>query len=190
MPVTNLHDAKSITNTLAGYAQLASQRVAEGWHPYLVTMMFNRLHGVPEPILPQMMDEASRVYRTLVTRVVRRPLSPRSVGDLPVLIAAPDYSVGKTDKPISQIALNDGLHLHGVLLVPPRSRLPEPVDEHFRTHQALYVNARSRLNTLDVRPIVDGVERTTEYVLKSVGRRRFTPDDILVLPRALAEMRD
>ena len=83
MAITNLHDAKSITNTLTGYAQLASQRVADGWHPHLVTMMFNRLYGAPEPILAQMMDEASRIYKTFVTRVVRRPLARRSVVDLP-----------------------------------------------------------------------------------------------------------
>ncbi|MDO8878106.1 MAG: hypothetical protein Q8M24_00040 [Pseudolabrys sp.] len=190
MAIANLHDARPIDDTIKGYARFASQRVAQGWAPLIVTMMFNRLHGMPEPILPQMFDEASRVYQTFVTRVVRRPLSPRSVDDLPVMIAAPDFSVGKTDKPIARISLNDGLHLHAILRVPPRSRLPIPVDEHFRTHQALYVNDRSKLSTLDVRPINDGIELAAEYVLKSVRRRRFSPDEVLVLPRALAEMRD
>ena len=46
------------------------------------------------------------------------------------------------------------------------------------------------VSTLDVRPINDGIELAAEYVLKSVRRRRFSPDDVLLLPRALAEMRD
>lgn len=190
MAFANHHDARSIADTLDGYSLLASNRVAQGWSPLIVTMMFNRLHGRPEPILHQMLDEASRVYQTFVTRVVRRPLSLRSVSELPIMIAAPDFSVGKSDKPVSQISLNDGLHLHAILLVPPRSRLAIPVEEHFRTHQALYVNDRSRLVTLDVRPIRDGIELAAEYILKSVRRRRFSPDDVLLLPRTLAEMRD
>ena len=182
-------DRRAVKDSLTGYAQLAAQRVAGGWHAYLVTLMFSRLSKECQPALPQMFDEAGRVYRTFVTRVVRRPLSSQSV-DLPVMIAAPDYSVGKSDKPVAQIALNGGLHLHAILLVPPRSRLRIPVDEHFRQQQALYVGDRGRLSTIDVRPIEDTIERAVEYVLKSLPRRRFTTDDVLVLPRALSEMRE
>jgi hypothetical protein len=44
----------------------------------------------------------------------------------------------------------------------------------------------SRLDRVDVRPI----ERAVEYVLKSLRCRRFSTDDVFVLPRALAEIRD
>ena len=74
--------------------------------------------------------------------------------------------------------------------MPPRSRLPTPVDEHFRQQQALYVRDRSKLDRIDVRPIKHTIELATDYVLKSVRRRRFTTDDVLLLPRALAEVRD
>jgi hypothetical protein len=46
------------------------------------------------------------------------------------------------------------------------------------------------LSAIDVRPIEDTIERAVEYVLKSLPRRRFTTDDVLVLPRALSEMRE
>jgi hypothetical protein len=41
-----------------------------------------------------------------------------------------------------------------------------------------------------VDPIERTVERAVEYVLKSLPHRRCTMDDVLVLPRTLAEMRD
>ncbi len=189
MSVQYIDDGRLINNSLDGYVQLAAQRVADGWHPQLATLMFARLSKKHQPLLEQMFDEAERVYRTFVTRVIRRPLSAGSVGDLPIMVAAPDFSVGKSDKPLAQITLNDGLHLHAILLVPPRSRLPIPVEEHFRLHQALYVRDRSKLDHVDVRPIEHTVERAVDYALKSVARGRFSTDDILVLPRARAELR-
>jgi hypothetical protein len=190
MSVDYVDDRRAIQNTMAGYAQLAASRVSDGWHPQIATMMFSHLPGKPNAVLAQMFDEAERVYRTFVTRVVRRPLSHKSIGDLPIMITAPDFPVSKTNKPLAQVVLNNGLHLHAILLVPPRARLPIPAQEHFRQHQALYVRDRSRLDRVDVRPIENGVERAVEYVLKSLRRRRFTPDDLLLLPRALAELRD
>jgi hypothetical protein len=44
------------------------------------------------------------------------------------------------------------------------------------------------LERVDVVPIERTVERVVEYVLKGLPRRRCTTDDVLVLPRSLAEM--
>jgi len=190
MSVDYVDDRRAIQNTLTGYALLAAHRVADGWQPHLATLMFSHLPGKPKAVLAQMFDEAEHIYRTFVTRCVRRPLSPRSICDLPIMITAPDFPIGKTNKPLAQVVLNNGLHLHAILLVPPRSRLPISAQEHFRQHQSLYVRDRSRLDRVDVRPIDNTVERAVEYVLKSLRRRRFSMDDLLLLPRALAELRD
>ncbi len=104
------------------------------------------------------------------------------------MVVAPDLPVGKRDKPIAQVAINEGLHLHGVLLVPSRPRLPLPADEHFRREQALYARDRRRLDVVDVRPIEHSVANVVGYALKSVRRRRFGSDNVLVLPRALSEL--
>jgi hypothetical protein len=189
MTIVAYSDHVAMNDTLNGYAQLAAQRVANGWNAYLVTLMFSNISDEHRPALRRMFDETERVYSTFVTRVVRRPLSPGSVDNLPVMIAAPDLPVGKGDKPLKQVALNGGLHLHAVLLVPPRSRLQVPADEHFRLHQALYVGDQRRLDRIDVRPIEETVERAVGYVLKSLRRRRFSLDDLLVLPRAQSELR-
>jgi hypothetical protein len=204
MWVDFVSDDQVIDDVMAGYKKLAAERVAAGWRPSIVSMMFRRLSPMHGPVLAQMFREAELVYRTFVTRVVRRPLSSRSVDQLPVMILLPDASVGKRDKPLARIELNGGgLHLHGVLLVPPRSRLRVTAAEHFRRCQSLYVRERSLLECtgerrervwplerVDVVPVERTVERAVEYVLKGLPRRRCTVDDALVLPRTLAEMRD
>lgn len=153
--------------------------------------MFGRLPGNPKAIIGQMRDETQRVFSTFISRVARRPLSPRSVGSLPIMIAAPDMPVPKRVKlSADEIALNGGLHMHAILLMPPRSRLRIPADEYFRLNQGLYVGDRSRLDRIDVRPIDHTPERAVDYVLKTLRRGRVAYDDILILPRAVAEIRD
>jgi hypothetical protein len=153
--------------------------------------MFRPLPGNPVVVLDQMIDEVERVYSTFLTRVVRRPLALSSAASLPVLIVASDSPVGKSDKPLEHVVVNDGVHLHGVLVVSPRSRLQEPVEEHFRAMQRLYVQDGSRLDRVHVVPVEeDDGPRVAEYALKSVARRRWSLDDVLVLPRSMAEVRD
>ena len=176
---------------IEGLAGLARQRVDAGFQAFLASFMFARLPGDPKAIIGQMRDETQRVYSTFVSRVARRPLSPRSVGSLPIMIAAPDMPVPKRVKlSADEIALNGGLHLHAILLMPPHSRLRMAADEHFRLNQGLYVRDRSRLDRIDVRPIVHTPERAVDYVLKTLRRGRVAYDDILILPRAVAEIRD
>jgi hypothetical protein len=116
-------DRVRVDDVLDGYARLVRQRVEAGWLAYLATMMFDHVPGSTSFVLAQMRDEVDRFYRRLVTRVVRRPAGASSAGRLPILIAAPDLRVSKTGKSLRDVRVNDGLHLHGMLLVPPVSRL-------------------------------------------------------------------
>jgi hypothetical protein len=181
---------RDVDRLIDGYTTMVADRIDEGWHPFFLSLMFRQLPGKPAAVIKQMHDEAERVYRTLLPRIVRRPLSSRSLGLLPVLIGAPDVPVGKSDKPLAQVAINDGLHLHGVLVMPPQSRLRVPVAEHFRTRRALYVRPDRPLMTLDVQPIDGAPDAAVDYLLKSLRRRRHSLDDLLVLPRARAEVKD
>jgi hypothetical protein len=181
-------DRQAINDTIDGYSTLIAQRVADGWKPFLLSLLFDKIAGKPDAAVATMLREAEYLYSAFLTRAVRRPLAPRSIGHLPILIAAPDLPVGKANKPIADVVINDGAHVHGVLAMPPRSRLPVPADEHFRQHQALYVGGRSRLRQVDVRPIEGPVDRVVDYALKSLQRRRFSRDQVLVLPRARSEL--
>ena len=182
-------DRRAVSDVIAGYSQLVVDRVREGWHPYLATLMFAPLPGKPAAVMEQMKAGTELVYKKFLTRAVRRPRSAWSAGWLPVLVAAPDTPVGKHDKPLAEVKINGGLHMHGVLLMPPFSRLRLPADEHFRQRQAFYVGDRSRLRAIDVRPIEADVGKAVDYALKNVRRGRFSVDDLLILPRAASELR-
>src|SRR5262245_18376971 len=134
-------DRDRLDDVLAGYVELALQRVEAGWRLYLVTMMFDRISGRSDYVLAQMRDDAEHFYRRFVTRVDRRPGRGGAATELPVLIVVPDAPVGKSGKSLRDVRVNDGLHLHGVLLVRPVSRLRVPVHEHVQAMQSLYVNA-------------------------------------------------
>lgn len=182
-------DRRAVSDVIAGYSQLVVDRVREGWHPYLATLMFAPLSGKPAAVMEQMKAGTELVYKKFLTRAVRRPRSRLSVRRLPVLVAAPDAPVGKRGKPLADVVINGGLHVHGVLLMPSVSRLRLPAEEHFRQSQALYVGDGRLVRRVDVRPIERDVDRAVDYVLKGVRRGRFSMDDVLVLPRAGAEVR-
>jgi hypothetical protein len=183
-------DRRTLDQNVDALTTLIGSRIDEGWSPYLMTLMFARIArvpGDPTAVIGRMGDAADRLYRTFLTNVVRRPTSPRAVGSMPILIVAPDKPVPKRFKASgAEVALNDGAHIHGVLIVPPRTRLRTTADVHFREHRALYV--RAPLISVDVRPIVATPDIVLGYVLKSVRRRRFSFDDVLILPRAIAEL--
>lgn len=134
---------------IAGYAELIQQRIDEGLSGFLLTFMFKQPAGSPRALLLQMNDDVQRVYSTFVTRVVWNPRSEFVKDRLPVLITVPDQPVYKeTKQKLSNLKINGGLHLHGVLCVPGNSRLKVDVPTHFEGKRALYV--RNRLLRIDV----------------------------------------
>ena len=175
---------------VAGYVELIQRRIADGFTPYFVTFMFHPLPGGPAAIVAQMRREVERVYSTLVTRVVRDPRSPAAVGRLPLLIGCVDLPVRKTTKvQLRDVAVNGGLHVHAVLLIPARSRLRVPVVEHFA--RGPYLVPGRPLARLDVRPIGFAPEVATDYMMKSLRSGRLSYDDaVLVLPRCVDELPD
>jgi hypothetical protein len=175
---------------LAGYVQLVEDRVQQGFQPSLITFMFRQLAGSPQAVIRQMRDEVERVFATFLTRVVRDPRSPRSVGRLPVLIACADLPVAKREKrALREVTINGGLHYAGVLLVPPQSRLRVTAQQHFAERAELYLGGRRRLDRIDVRPVESDPARVVDYVMKSCTRGRLAYDNsVLVLPRARGEL--
>jgi hypothetical protein len=180
----------SYPNLIIGYAELIQQRIREGWQPYLITFMFNRLPGNQAAVIKQMQDEVERVYATLVTRVVRKPRSPKSADRLPVFIGFADRPVPKRErKQLREIALNGGLHYHGILLMPARSRLRTGLAFHFMKYQRLYLRDRSRLDRIHVLAIESDPCYVVRYALKALENGRLPYDDcVLVLPKSVNEL--
>jgi hypothetical protein len=172
-----------------GYTKLVTDRVDEGWTCYLVTFLFSQLPGRRPAIIGQMRDEVQRVYSTFLTRAHREPRRAPP-DELPILVGVADLPVHKRDRSSSPVVLcNGGLHFHAVLLVPPSSRLREPVDEHFRSNEALYRGKRQIISAIHVRPATDSHDRVVDYVFKTVLRRSLSYDEaVLVLPRTAGEL--
>ncbi|MCK1297521.1 hypothetical protein IVB33_30245 [Bradyrhizobium sp. 24] len=180
--------SRSLQLVIAGYARLVSDRMEDEWSAYLVTFVFDHLRGPRASVLGQMRDEILRIYSTFVTRTHRKP---RAVppDQLPVLIAVADLPVAKSAPSNEPTSCNGGLHFHAVLLVPPTTRLKEPVTEHFKNQANLYAGPRKLVARIHVQPITATPECVADYVFKSVLRGRISYDDsLLVLPRASGEL--
>jgi hypothetical protein len=164
-------------------------RVDRGWSCHLMTFPFSQLPGPRGAVIQAMKDELYRVYSTFVTRTNRKPRTA-SLDELPILIGTADLQVYKrvsTSFPL--VPCNGGLHFHGLLLVPPETRLELPVEEHFRRHQDMYLGKRRLIRALDVRPVTETPERVVDYVFKTILRGRVSDDEgILLLPRARNEL--
>jgi hypothetical protein len=154
-----------------------------------MTFQFCQLPGPRGAVIQAMNDELHRVYSTFVTRTNRKPRTA-SPDELPILIGTADLQVYKrvsTSSP--RVLCNGGLHFHGLLLVPPKTRLEIPVEEHFRRHQDIYLGRRRLIRALDVRPVTETPERVVDYAFKTILRGRVSYDDgILLLPRARNEL--
>jgi hypothetical protein len=160
----------------------------DGWNGYLLSFMFHPVPGATRT-KPEIMGEALyRFYATFLTRVVRNPNSIFQLSQRPLFIAAPDYPAPKHQKQkISDVAINDGLHMHGLLVVPWECRLKEDVITHLERHDALY--RKAPLRRIDVQPIEKRLGFVVDYVFKSVKKRRVSWDDVILLPKSSWELK-
>lgn len=175
-----------------GLQQFVQRYIHDDYHPHLVTYVFKQLRGNQKAIIKQMQDEVCRVFATLITRVVRNPRSPSQRDKLPVLLAMADLPVVKREKQkLSAFNINDGLHYHAVILVPSRSRLCVPLEDHFRENVLKYVPVTGCLQRIHVEGTIYDPHRVTNYVFKTFKYGRLSYDDgLLVLPRTLSELPD
>lgn len=182
----NLISPKQIT---AGYAEMATQYVEDGWIPYLLTFMFRQLAGGPSAVARQMEREIERIYSRFVTRVVRNPRSAFEAGRLPIWVGCPDYPVHKHLKQsLHDVTVNDGRHMHAVHLQPPNSRLKLGVGEHFEEVQGLYVRPGFPLLRVHAVEITHDLHSVVDYALKAMLRGLVGEDATLILPRSRTEM--
>ena len=85
--------------------------------------------------------------------------------------------------------MNDGLHFHSILLIPPISRLRVSVGEHFDEHLTKYLGDRRTIDRIDVEPIATQTSyKVTDYVFKSVKRGLPYDEHVLIFPKAFSEM--
>jgi len=166
---------------IAGYSELIQQQIDnEGSNAFLLTFMFKPLPGSKNGILIQMNNEVQRVYSTFVTRVTRDPRPEAQKAHLPLMITAPDRSGSKRKRQgLSDVNINGGLHIHGILCVPWKCRLKLDVPTHFAAKRDLYV--KNPLPRIDVHPIYSPkVAFVVDYVFAALKNGIATRDDIQV----------
>src|SRR5450759_4060839 len=110
-----------------------------------------------------MMEDVEQFYRTLLKWVVRKPRTAPA-HRLPILVALRDRPVRKRLKlALDDLVINDGLHIHGIILIPPNSRLKE-LDEHVRAQSGIYTNRKyTRIRHIDVQQITKRVAYAAGY---------------------------
>lgn len=166
---------------IAGYSQLIQRHIDKKTdNAFLITFMFKSLAGSRQSVLMRMNNEVQRVYSTFVTRAVRNPRSPTQEALLPFLITVPDRPVFKRKKQkLSDVRINGGLHIHGILCVPWKCRLKVDVPTHFVERKALYT--KNRLLRIHVEPIYSSnVAKVVDYAFKALKNKNATPDDIQI----------
>ncbi len=157
------------------------------WQPYLVTFMFHHIQGPTHEKIRQMHKELSRFYGKLASWVVRDPKSPKFAHLLPRGVFLPDGPCYKREKlGLTEATMNDGIHFHGIILVPTRSRLKVPFLKHLREKRKTY--ARGNIARIHAEPIWDHHQFVADYAGKAVKRGRVSYDDVLVLPRTGKEL--
>jgi hypothetical protein len=130
-----------------------------------------------------MHQEVETMYGRLATRMVRKPRSPKWVGLLPIGLFSPDLPVPKlklsNKSTIADVSINDGLHMHGIVLGNRWGRIPIGLHEHFEEKMHHYLTPKIR--RIHVEPIRYEAAEVVSYALKGLVKRTVSIDDIGVL---------
>jgi hypothetical protein len=170
-----------------GYGSMFRQLTEWGWDGYLVTVMFRHIPGSVNIKIRQMHEEISTVYGKLANRVVRKPTSPNWAYLLPQGVFFPDVpAYRQSQKKLTDVSINDGIHMHGIMFTTATPRFKQPLDQHFLENERLYV--KGNIHRIHVEPITYKEKFVIDYAGKAIKRKRFSNDDILILPKSLSEV--
>jgi hypothetical protein len=174
---------------IQAYGKWVQQYLDEGWDGYFFSVQFQQLPGSLMTKVQLMENALLRWYGRLATRSVRKPRSPRWAPLLPKGVFVPDLPVFKSSKQdLRDVVINDGLHVHGIVVANRFGRISEPLDVHFSRNLEKYLTGN--LRHIDIEPITRTAGYVTEYAMKGLKRPIFSLDNVLVLPRTLGELPD
>jgi hypothetical protein len=169
------------------YGSWVQDQLNQGWDGYLISFMFRWIPGSMESKVEQMQREIIRLYGKLASKAVRKPTSPKWAPLLPKGVFFPDVpGLNGSKRKLPEVVINDGLHVHGIVLVNRRDRLKEPLGQHFQNNQRYYRSIM--VHHLHIVPITHDAEYTTDYGGKAIKKGRISEEHILVLPRSLSEL--
>jgi hypothetical protein len=173
------------------YGKWLLNEIEDGWKAYFMTFTFKQLKKSDGSMLFQMEDVVDRFYRRLVTRFVNNPRSASKHHLLPRLNAFPDVPYFKNRKyqyGISEVTVNGGLHVHGILRIPEVSKFKGDLREHLAEKAALYV--RYPLHNIDIQPITSRPDYVTGYGFKAMKNGKIDIDHMMIWPKCVSELPD
>jgi hypothetical protein len=174
---------------ISTYGDWIKQFSTQGWDGYFVTIMFHSLPGSNEAKIAQMDQDVMTVYGRLATRVVRKPSSSNWKMLLPRGIFVPDLPVPKTSKnTLRDVRVNDGLHMHGVIMCHRWGRMRGFLDDHFEEKKDTY--QLGNIRKIHVERITSRPQHTADYAFKGLKRSQFSTDHVLILPQSISELPD
>ena len=162
---------------IKGYTDLIQERINDGWSGFLCSFMFKPINPNPKCAIVLMKDAISKFYSTLLTRIIRDPHSPSSVGSLPLMISVADLPRPGANAPLADTTINGGLHFHGILLTPVKSRLQVSLKDHVDLNLTTYLPVDGILSRIHMKPIEDTPDQVVDYVFKSIKRFKINYDD-------------
>jgi hypothetical protein len=175
------------TEIVEAYGAWFHKCINNTWDAYLMTVMFRHIPGSVDAKIRQMHEEINTVYGKLATRVVRKPASASWAHFLPQGLFFPDVPAYRQSRQgLRDVTVNDGLHMHGIMVVTTGGRLKQPLDQHFQQNERLYV--KGNIHRIHVEPITHKEKFVVDYAGKAIKRKRFSNDDILILPKSLSEV--
>jgi hypothetical protein len=164
------------------------ERDEEIWIGYLMTFMFNHIPGNFDHRFSVMENEVERFYATVIRYIVRHSRSKVGRIKSPILVAFPNFpDEGSKGNSLPDVAINDGLHIHGPLLIPIETRLRVGLDVHIKEHYKHYVQVGRCLRRIDVRVIDRTPGQATGYALRSLEWKIPDTSRLIMLPKSLSE---
>ena len=184
-------NVEQVSDMIEGYTVWVQEYLDSGWKVYFLTFQFNHLGMHKRVTVLTMQRELERFYRTLLTRLIRRPARASQQNRLPLLIGVPDSPVNKhqSTATLADIRPNMGIHFHAILAIPRKSRLKCGLIRHIKQHQTVYLGRDGKLARIHVRRVRQLEDRIVDYLFKHVKRGTFSLDDVLILPRSVDEPR-
>jgi hypothetical protein len=183
------YTSQLLPRRLKAYGQWIEEMVAEGWNAYFTNFMFNNISGSSTHRFEVMRNEVERVYSTIVSRVERKPTSPRRQDYLPRFIGCEDKPVPKTTKvSLGEVKVNDGSHINGVFLFPLKSRLRKHPIDLIGDNKKYYIPEGGPLLRIHLTPLHFTLTKAVDYTFKAIKRGWVREEDIIILPKALSEV--
>ncbi|MCJ2112238.1 hypothetical protein MKK64_13695 [Methylobacterium sp. E-025] len=163
---------------------------------FFATMTFKHFGDLQRVTALDIMRREVGIFAgALLKRLFRNPNSSILTERNFAVLLFPDLPVRKSKvksndykKNLDLTSVNNGLHLHGPLMIPKISRLRgESLIDHINRKPATYCPKHGKIQEIHLVPITDA-EKATAYAAKHLYRGSFDTSDMIVAPKARSEM--